>query len=158
MGLVPSRGWWFGRLGSQAQQAQQSFPVLGLAEGIAGKGQASKGKEAEGSVGREPACGHRPGVKALRGLGGGGCASGLQLREEQGQAKGQRPPLPAGPSMPNPPGCTAAGGSSGAVKAHPSVGVETYPEGRRISSGVALGSDPIRPTTGGTLQRTTVVP
>ena len=86
MGLVPSRGRWFGRLGSPAQQPQQSFPVLGLAEGIAGKSQASKRKEAEGSVGLEPAGGHHPGVKALRGLWGEGCALGLQLGEEQSQA------------------------------------------------------------------------
>jgi hypothetical protein len=98
VGLVPRGGGWVGGLGTTAQQPQQCFPVLGLAEGIAGEGQASKGREAEGSVGLEPAGGHRPGVKALRGLWGGGCAPGLQLREEQ--AQGQRPPLPARPTTP----------------------------------------------------------
>jgi hypothetical protein len=82
-------------------------------------------------VGLEPAGGHRPGIKALRRLSSRPGTPGLQLWEEQGQAKGQRPPLPAWPTTPNNPVCKAAGRSSGTELAQPQAEAECSAQGRR---------------------------
>ena len=141
MGLVPSRGRWFGRLGSPAQQPQQSFPVLGLAEGIAGDGQPSKRSEADGAMALEPASDPGPGFKALRGLWCRPGAPGLQLGEKQRQAQGQRPPLPARPTTPKPSGCAAVGRRSGAALAHQIACGSSCPEAKRSAYAVALHWD-----------------
>lgn len=88
VGLVP-RGWRrVGWLAVSAHQAHQGFPVLCLAEGVAGKGQTPQGKQADGAVGLEPAGGPAPEIKGGRSWRcsrDGGLS--LQVGKEQGQGE-----------------------------------------------------------------------